>query len=268
MPPFAPSPTAPDAPTLVQRQTEATVTVFADGPSGNGHYLTGGAIAGIVLGTIAGTLILLWLIKSCINFNKPLGEPVEKVRYEPPSHHHHHGHHRRSRSSRRRSSRRPSRASVEDDELKCPSAVHSISTSNNGKRVSPSVAAKSVDDDSSPAIPLLWKPLAVNGPLPNAESHPPQFPLRDANPQKPPDWLVDMDTKPHSARLQFPWPSMTCGSSPVRRLVFAFKYQHARISAGPRGDLLSSSFAPAVLRLHLDSDATSQSHQARMICKA
>ncbi|KAG9258897.1 uncharacterized protein F5Z01DRAFT_631988 [Emericellopsis atlantica] len=125
MPPFAPSSTVPDASTLVQRQSEATVTVIADGTSSSGHWLSSGAIAGIVLGTIAGTLIILWLIRSCINFNKPLGEPVEKARYEPShSHHHHHGHHRRSRSSRRRSSRRPSRASVEDDVIEGPPAIY------------------------------------------------------------------------------------------------------------------------------------------------
>lgn len=47
------------APTLVARQS--TTSTSDTCPS----TLSGGAIAGIVIGTIAGTLLIIWLIKSC-----------------------------------------------------------------------------------------------------------------------------------------------------------------------------------------------------------
>lgn len=121
MPPFTPSSTGPDVPTLVQRQSDSTVTVISQGNSGGGgggECLSGGGIAGIVLGTIVGTLLILWVIRSCMNYNKPMGEPVEKVRYEPSPYHHH-----RSRSSRRRS-RRPSRTSVDEAVIDGPPAIY------------------------------------------------------------------------------------------------------------------------------------------------
>lgn len=72
--------------------------------------LSGGAIAGIVLGSIAGFFLLWWIISSC---TRSLGEPParEKAWYRSearsPSHHHHHHHHSRGRRSRSYDSRRP-----------------------------------------------------------------------------------------------------------------------------------------------------------------
>ncbi|KAI1812957.1 hypothetical protein GGS20DRAFT_509478 [Poronia punctata] len=112
---------------LAARQSPADET--SDGDSGNGGgggattgtsgtqttTLTGGAIAGIVIGSIAGILLLWWIIRSCQNMGNPGGfgttmEPErEKPRrssayYDPPRHrsrsrhsgHHHHHHHSRS----------------------------------------------------------------------------------------------------------------------------------------------------------------------------
>ncbi|KAK4033536.1 hypothetical protein C8A01DRAFT_19534 [Parachaetomium inaequale] len=79
--------------------------------------LSGGAIAGIVIGSIAGFLLLLWIIRSCTNLGAPPGEAVpgrpwyggvkgESPPPPPPGHHHHHG---RGRSPGGRSRSRHSR---------------------------------------------------------------------------------------------------------------------------------------------------------------
>ncbi|KAH7133239.1 hypothetical protein B0J13DRAFT_561903 [Dactylonectria estremocensis] len=86
-------------PQLVQRQDAptATVTVFADSGNGTRTGLTGGAIAGIVIGSVVGVLLLIWIIRSCFNLGAPPQER-EKWYRDPPRHRH------RSRSTRRRSS--------------------------------------------------------------------------------------------------------------------------------------------------------------------
>ncbi|KAH7153201.1 hypothetical protein EDB81DRAFT_449613 [Dactylonectria macrodidyma] len=86
-------------PQLVQRQDAptATVTVIADSGNGTKTGLTGGAIAGIVIGSVVGILLLIWIIRSCFNLGAPPQER-EKWYRDPPRHRH------RSRSGHRRSS--------------------------------------------------------------------------------------------------------------------------------------------------------------------
>ncbi|KAI0598491.1 hypothetical protein F4775DRAFT_186725 [Biscogniauxia sp. FL1348] len=95
-----------------------TTTVVADGDGGGGGggtTLSGGAIAGIVIGTVAGTLLLLWLVRSCLNLGAPglwgsTFEP-EHEKYDYPSRQHHRHQHHRHHHHRRRPSHSPRRAS-------------------------------------------------------------------------------------------------------------------------------------------------------------
>ncbi|CAP62036.1 uncharacterized protein PODANS_5_805 [Podospora anserina S mat+] len=102
------------APTLQPRQV---VVTDSNGSSGGG--LDTGAIVGIVIGTIAGILLLWWIIRSCTKPNsRP--DPDRQGWYDdtPPRrsrsrsthshrHHHHHGRHHSRSHSRRRSTSRP-----------------------------------------------------------------------------------------------------------------------------------------------------------------
>ncbi|KAF5601882.1 hypothetical protein FPCIR_2123 [Fusarium pseudocircinatum] len=93
------SPTLSPPPTLVARQNTETVTVTASGDDGNSaQTLSGGAIAGIVIGSIAGFLLLLWVVRSCLNLGAPPQEREKWYHYkeEPRRHSHHH----RSRKTR------------------------------------------------------------------------------------------------------------------------------------------------------------------------
>ncbi|UNI14112.1 hypothetical protein JDV02_000780 [Purpureocillium takamizusanense] len=93
-----------------QSAPTATVTVVSGGDSGdNGGgsatTLSGGAIAGIVIGSIAGFLLLVWIYRSCFNIGAPPGEDREAWYHDvdpkrSSHHHHHHGyHHSRPRHS-------------------------------------------------------------------------------------------------------------------------------------------------------------------------
>lgn len=103
---------------VLPRQTTTTTVVATDGDNGGGSTtLSAGAIAGIVIGSIAGFLLLLWIIRSCSNLGRPgvwgntfgstekLPTGVEPAYVKPSPgghsrhhHGHHHDHHHRSRS--------------------------------------------------------------------------------------------------------------------------------------------------------------------------
>ncbi|KAK4119582.1 hypothetical protein N657DRAFT_650073 [Parathielavia appendiculata] len=128
---------------LYNRQTTTTVTPTStavvvvtdtnDAPAAastddldDARTLSGGAIAGIVIGSIAGFLLLVWIIRSCTNLGAPPGDEAVpgrpwygSVRDEYPprhagrgrsrgrshSHEHHHHHHHGHGASRSRSRR-------------------------------------------------------------------------------------------------------------------------------------------------------------------
>ncbi|KXX80952.1 hypothetical protein MMYC01_203898 [Madurella mycetomatis] len=128
-----PTKTLPLAQLLHIRQSDPTVTIITgDGSATEADNsttteattLTGGAIAGIVIGSIAGLLLLLWIIRSCSNLGAPPGSEARPgwpwyggVRDEyPPRHrsgsrsrsrhsYHGHRHHRHRRHGRSRSRR-------------------------------------------------------------------------------------------------------------------------------------------------------------------
>lgn len=94
----SPTPATEASPTIEARQSEETVTCDSSG----GTSLGGGEITGIVIGTIAGTLLLLWLIRSCFNIGAPPTGDREKVfRHVEPEHRRRHRSKRRSHSRRR-----------------------------------------------------------------------------------------------------------------------------------------------------------------------
>jgi hypothetical protein len=100
---------------LLRRQSAptATVTVVSNDSGGSGggaSTLSGGAIAGIVIGSIAGFLLLWWIFRSCTNLGAPPSPArrdggawydSDRSRYASPHRHHHHR--SRSHSHRRRS---------------------------------------------------------------------------------------------------------------------------------------------------------------------
>ncbi|KAH6896770.1 hypothetical protein B0T10DRAFT_163982 [Thelonectria olida] len=123
----SPTPTL-NLPHLVVRQNAptATVTVVANNDNNDDSGLSGGAIAGIVIGSIVGFLLILWVVRSCFNLGAPPNDEREKWYRDAPRRPRHHSRHSRSRrrsssmsapppvvirDARSRSGRRPSSAS-------------------------------------------------------------------------------------------------------------------------------------------------------------
>ncbi|CAK7233793.1 hypothetical protein SCUCBS95973_008716 [Sporothrix curviconia] len=64
----------------VRQAPASTVTVVTTTSSGSSG-LSGGAIAGIVIGSVVGFLLLLWIIRSCFNLGAP---PDREAWYDDP----------------------------------------------------------------------------------------------------------------------------------------------------------------------------------------
>ncbi|KAM0202442.1 hypothetical protein ACHAPI_001634 [Fusarium lateritium] len=110
------SPTLSLPPTLVARQNTETVTVTTASDGGNNaQTLSGGAIAGIVIGSIAGFLLILWIVRSCLNLGAPPQEREKWYHYkEEQPRRHSHNHRSRSRRSHRSSISAPPPIVVRD----------------------------------------------------------------------------------------------------------------------------------------------------------
>ncbi|KAI1264923.1 hypothetical protein F5Y18DRAFT_71048 [Xylariaceae sp. FL1019] len=106
--------------TARQDTTVTTTSTVVPASTSHGITLSGGAIAGIVIGSIVGFLLILWLIRSCTNLGNPglWGSTFEPGNEKPPSNypsaprHHHSSSARRSRSRHSHQSRSPRRVSV------------------------------------------------------------------------------------------------------------------------------------------------------------
>ncbi|KAJ9134306.1 hypothetical protein NKR23_g10212 [Pleurostoma richardsiae] len=134
------TPTTPLGPTLAslfRRQTTVTVTAAPSDSSSSGSHLSGGAIAGIVIGSIVGVLLIIWIIRSCSNLGAPPQERAEPAWYDDVNA-------RRSRSRRRsHSANYPQRTSTEmrtvtpvvvADRVRRPSNAYVYESSRSGSK--------------------------------------------------------------------------------------------------------------------------------------
>lgn len=131
-------------PALIRRQ-QATVTVVpptvtviretGGGGGGGGAGLSGGAIAGIVIGSVIGVLLLIWIVRSCFNLGAPPQEREKWYRDAPPAHHHR----SHSRSHHRSTSRRGSGVGV-------PPAIYVQQSSSRSRSRQPSARYVNPDE--------------------------------------------------------------------------------------------------------------------------
>ncbi|KAJ4506306.1 hypothetical protein HRR83_003152 [Exophiala dermatitidis] len=96
----------PATPALVARQATTTIVQSSSSPSCSGQY-SGGTLAGSILGTFFGTILLIYLFNSLNNNNSRPGR--EEVIVERKVRSNGSRRHRRSRSGSISSVRRPSR---------------------------------------------------------------------------------------------------------------------------------------------------------------
>ncbi|KAI0160526.1 hypothetical protein GGR57DRAFT_455641 [Xylariaceae sp. FL1272] len=101
---------------ITARQDSTVTTTSTVVTASHGTTLSGGAIAGIVIGSIAGFLLILWLIRSCTNLGNPglWGSTFEPghEKPQPPPTYYPSGGARRSRSRHSHHSHSPRRLSV------------------------------------------------------------------------------------------------------------------------------------------------------------
>lgn len=141
---------------FARQSTTTTVVATWGGDSSSSNNLSSGAIAGIVIGSIVGFLLLLWIIRSCSNLGRPgawgntFGEQEKPPFSGPPptyyhqeysdgSRRHHHRHHSRGRRSRSRHShheRSPRRSVSRQVYVQQPIEPHPVYYARDARRAS------------------------------------------------------------------------------------------------------------------------------------
>lgn len=97
--PALPTSTIPqDATTVLPREETVTVTIVAQPIYEDGNEMSGGVIAGIVISSIFGFILICWIIWVLTRRRWSDDEYYYHEERSPHGHHHHHHHHGRGRS--------------------------------------------------------------------------------------------------------------------------------------------------------------------------